>query len=371
MKFRIKQFFKMLCQHIIFPFIYFINRWKPVQKGLVVLADAHHETCPPHMAELRRFLMLNNYNVKEFYFDIKDCGLWQGFKKMIEFMAMYPAANVVFICDYFLPVASCNKKKKTKVIQLWHGCGAFKKFGYNSKDDIPEGYKGDLFKNYNEVTVSGKACVPAFEKAMCLAGRVVPVGVSHTDRLYDANYMEQCKDRIRFEYPDSAGKKIVLWAPTFRGNAAKASLVGEDAINMLTYDGELTKDYYIIKSPHPHIGVDGLPFSTDELIAGSDMLITDYSSVFFEFLLRDKPIIFMAPDYEEYYKKRGFYLDYEELPGKLVIGKESLYERVKKAILYYEEQDEYVESRDKYRKEYMGSCDGYVTERIVNRYLNK
>ncbi|MBE5943631.1 MAG: CDP-glycerol glycerophosphotransferase family protein [Lachnospiraceae bacterium] len=371
MKFRIKQFFKMICQHTIFPIVYFFNRWKPVEKGFVILADAHHESCPPHMMELRRYLVTNGYKIEEIYFDVKNLGMFQGLKRMIEFMAIYPKAHVVFLCDYFLPASSCKKKKKTKVVQLWHGCGAFKKFGYSSKDDVPLGYKGDVFKNYTEVTVSGKAAVPGFSKAMCLAGRVVPVGASHTDRLFDANYIEQCKDRLRFEYPDSAGKKVVVWAPTFRGNAANATLVGQDAIDMLMYEKDLMKDYYFIKSIHPHIGTSREALSTDELIACADILITDYSSVFFEFLLMDKPIIFMAPDYEEYKLGRGFYLNYEELPGKLVIGRESLPERVKKALKEYEVEDTYIEARDTYKKEYMSSCDGYVTERVVNRYLSK
>ena len=42
---------------------------------------------------------------------------------------------------------SCHKRKGTTVIQLWHGCGAFKRFGYDAKDDIPQFYKGNVYRN--------------------------------------------------------------------------------------------------------------------------------------------------------------------------------------------------------------------------------
>ena len=98
--------------------------------------------------------------------------------------------------------------------------------------------------------------------------------------------------------------------PTFRGNAGKKkgsveAAPGEAYINLLMNDDR----YYVIKSLHPHMHRQNA-MSTNELLCCADVLITDYSSVFFEFLLMDKPIIFFAPDYDIYSQSRGFYLDY-------------------------------------------------------------
>lgn len=365
--FRIRIIFKMLCQHVIFPLVYFVNRIRPVDKKLIILADSHHEQCPEHMTYLRKALMESDYRVEECFFDIYTLGKWEAFKRMVSFMAKYPTAGTVVICDYFLPVASCNKKKKTKVVQLWHGCGAFKKFGYNSKEDIPEGYVGNVHKNYSLVTVSGDAPIKAFETAMVLGAENVikPIGISFTDRLYDEDYIGLCRDKFRFEHPNAVGKKVVLWAPTFRGNAKKKKgevdvLPGENYIDLLATDDK----YYVIKSTHPHLHRENT-MTTSELLCCADMLITDYSSVFFEYLLLDKPIIFFAPDFDEYSADRGFYLDYKELPGKVLTLDTDLHTHVEALF----SKDQYGDVREEYRTRYMSACDGCSTKRIVDYIL--
>ena len=248
MKFKLKQIIKMLFQHVIFPLIYNVNRGKRINDGLVVLADAHHSFCPPHMEEIRRALLQKGYNVREYFFDLGEINSWQGIKKMLGFMKDYPTFQTVIICDYFLPVAACNKKNGTTVIQLWHGSGAFKKFGHDTLDDIPKGYKGNVFKNMDIVTVSGDACIPHFKSAMGVNCNIVAEGVSHTDRLYDKEYISGCRDKFSYLYPDSRNRRVVLWAPTFRGNAAKAYMEGEELIEALSNDQEIRDEFFVIKS---------------------------------------------------------------------------------------------------------------------------
>lgn len=365
--FRVEILFSMLCQHIIFPFIYFVNKFRPIDKKLVILADAHHEKCPEYMTYLRAKLMETDMKVEECFFNINTIGKWEAFKQMISFMAKYPTASAVVVCDYFLPVASCNKKKRTRVVQLWHGCGALKKFGYNSKEDIPEGYHGNVNKNYSMVTVSGEATIKHFETAMILGAENVikPIGVSITDRLYDENYIGLCKDKFRFEHPDASDKKVVLWAPSFRENAKKKRgevniTPGETYINLLAQDDR----YYVIKSLHPQLHREG-SMTTRELLCCADLLITDYSSVFFEYLLLDKPIIFFAPDYDEYVSSRGLYLDYKTLPGTVLTLDTELRPHVERAFA----EDENVEARAKFRESFMSACDGCATKRIVDYIL--
>lgn len=357
----------MICQHIIFPFIYFINRIKPVDRNMIILADAHHSTCPPHMEEMRAGLFKRNIRFKEYFFNLEELTLWQGLKKMISFMAVYPTCKTVIICDNFLPVASCNKKRKTRVIQLWHACGAFKKFGYSTAQDIPAGYRGNVFNNNDIITVSGENCVSPFSVAMQAGGKVFPVGVSHTDRLFNEDYITGCRDKLRYVYPDSAGKRIVLWAPTFRGKPSCPYVVGERDIDDFALQMNFGLDVYVIKCLHPHIGQGEM--TGDELIACADVLITDYSSIFFEYLLMDKPIVFFAPDYEEYSKTRGFYLEYEDLPGDIITGNEDCGKRIRDAVITALTRDPLKKRREAYRNEYMSACDGYSTGRIIERYI--
>lgn len=350
-------------QHTVLPLAYNLCRFKRVDRRLVVLADAHSRTCPVHLQDIRAELINKGFDVREVYFDTLRDNAGELFFSMVKFMGIYAKAGTVIICDYFLPASSCNKKKQTRLIQLWHGCGAFKRFGYDAEDDIPSGYKGNVFRNYNLVTVSGEACVRHFEAAMrCGAeGIVKPYGIICTDRYFDEDFTKQCQDKLRYHYPDSAGRKIAVWAPTFRGNAAVGSLCGEACIDSL--GGE---ELYVIKSVHPHLvrsndRVDTM--TTAELLVVADILITDYSSVMFEYLLMDKPIVFFAPDYEEYVAKRGFYLEYDSLPGCIIKNDapEALGEAVRKGL----QTDEYSDERRIFRQKYMDGCDGHVTERII------
>ena len=113
--------------------------------------------------------------------------------------------------------------------------------------------------------------------------------------------------------------------------------------------------------------------SSSELLVCADVLITDYSSIFFEYLLLDRPIVFFVPDYEDYARDRGFYLDFDSLPGHIVKNN-NIDEAVR--ILYNaiggdkQEKDAANESqmrvlRQKFREQYMSACDGHATERIV------
>ena len=367
MKKKFRQLVKLICQNIIFPFIYFINRWRMVDKSLIVLADAHHENCPPHMMELRQALYKRELNVKEYFFDLEKLSAWEGFKKMVGFMCMYPTCKVVVICDYFLPVASCNKKKKTKVIQLWHSAGVLKKFGFDTKEDLSPNHHGNPFENNDIIVVSGEACVRNYSTAMRAGGRVFPAGVSHTDRLFNQGYIEQCKDKLRYEYPDSAGKKIILWAPTCRDNMSFTP--GELHIDNMIAEMKIPIDVYIIKSPHPNMAKGEARMTTDELLACADVLVTDYSSVFFEFLIMDKPIVFFAPDFEEYSATRGLYLDYEDLPGDIITGTDDAEKRLVEAITTALISDPISQRRKIYRSEFMSGCDGYASGRIIDRFI--
>lgn len=365
--FKIKQIIKMLFQHLIFPIVYRVNCFRKVDDKLVILADAHHDACPPHLYVIKRELDKTDYNIVEMYMDISKHGFIKSINFMLDFMKIYPTARAVIICDNFLPASSCKKRNTTKLIQLWHGCGAFKKFGYDAVDDIPKGYIGNVYKNYDLVTVSGLACIKPFESAMGInkPGVVRAVGVSSTDQLFDEEYLRYCKDRFRYEHPDAVGHKVVLWAPSFRGNAGVQSgteiIPGEDKIDAIDKE-----KFYVIKSFHPHMKrkTQG-NMTTRELLVSADILITDYSSVFFEGLILHKDICFFATDYEEYTKERGYYVNYKELPGLIVTDDKDL-----TTILENGNFEEIRYNTKQFFDDFMSMCDGKSTERVLNYVKN-
>lgn len=220
MIFWLKQIIKMLFQQLILPAVYNVHAMKPVIPGTVILADAHHSEIPFSMLAIREELLTHpELQITEMYWNNNSDSPLKVFQNMTSFMKKYASAETVIICDNFLPAASCKKRSETQVIQLWHACGAFKKFGYDTDADIPSYYIGNVMANCNIATVSSEICVKPFASAMKLPeDRILPVGVSRTDMYFNNSFNQHCREQFFRQHPEAQDKKIVLWAPTFRGN---------------------------------------------------------------------------------------------------------------------------------------------------------
>lgn len=371
MIFRVKQIIKMIFQQVILPVIYNIYAVKPVIPNTVILADAHHDEIPFSMLAIKDELMQHpELQITELYWNNSSCSVLGIFRNMACFMKKYATAETVIICDNFLPAASCRKRKGTSVIQLWHACGAFKKFGYDTSADIPSYYKGNVLANCDLVTVSSQICVKPFSSAMRLPEKAVrPVGVSRTDLYFNDTFNQACRNHFFSQYPNAQGKKIVLWVPTFRGNPGIASVKGLDDI-LHARDQLKDTHYFIIKlHPHTQAHIEGTncSISSEELLPVADVVITDYSSILFDAMIYKHPLILFVPDLDEYLDNRGFYLDYNTLPGLRAQNLEQLLQILTDEDLLHSSVNKvYTDFYDKY----MASCDGHSTKRIIN-YIKK
>lgn len=366
-KYYIRQSFKMFTQYILLPFFYNINRWRKIDNNLVILVDGHHKTTPINMRLIKSELNKNkNLNIKEFYMDFSKVSSIKSLLFSIKFMKFYSKAKYVFLCDNFLPVASCRKKRKTNVIQLWHACGALKKFGYDSIDDIPSFYKGNVYKNYDFVTVSSNFCVDSFTTAMKQKNKSVqPLGISKTDYYFNQDFKQKTEKKFYREHKKAINKKIVLWAPTFRGKAIDPYIEGLDKIKRL--EEKLEKaNYYLISKLHPHhnktTNLRTSKLFTEELITISDILITDYSSILFDFLLVKDDIILFTPDIQEYQKNRGFYFNYNDIPGVQINNVQGIYDYI--VTNKYKNIDKL--KLNSFREKFLSNCIGNSTKNIIN-----
>ena len=360
--FLIKQLIKMFSQTVILPFCYMLYRGKRINKRLVVFADAHNHKMPYSMKLLHKKFEESGYEVVDIFSDYGHDGFLTTFVNMLRFTKLYAQAGCVIICDYFLPVSAPRKKPGTKVVQLWHACGIFKRFAYEAQDDIPKYYKVKVIKNYDLVTVSSPACVPVYSRAMRVNDGVVrATGVSRTDIYFCGEYREKCRKKLYELYPEARGKKLAVWAPTFRGNAALPYLEGRE--DVLRLREQLPEDWYLLIRLHPHFHDKEIScdIPTEELLPVTDVLISDYSTVIFEYSLFEKPLILFAPDYDTYGSKRGFYIDYTSLPGRIVTDKNELAAAITEEYSSFDK-----EKMRRFREEYMSGCDGKATERIFD-----
>ncbi|TVT72643.1 MAG: CDP-glycerol glycerophosphotransferase family protein [Pseudomonas sp.] len=364
MKIFLRQWGKIFLQILFLPVLYWLFSFRRIREEVVIFADSNGTSVPFSMKVLHRQLaMQKDFIGIDFFYDFKRESLFSLFCILVKFMWLYAGAGNIVLCNYFLPVSSCRKKEGTKVIQLWHSGGLLKKIANDAVDDIPSYYVGDLFRNYDWLVVSAPSCRETLARAMKIAQeKITALGMSRTDAYYDMLFLNSCRKEFYKTYPEAAGKQVVLWAPTFRGTAGAPSLVGEDAI--IELQRRLPEEYFLVCSVHPHLrGKTYLPSSsmpTEWLLASTDILITDYSSILFDYLIFERPLILFAPDFDLYQKGRGLYIDYYSLPGEVVHDAKELLPAVQRA----QEIMEY-DSLIRAREYYMECCDGQATDRLL------
>ena len=362
MVFLLRQVLKTLLHRFFLPGIYrFFCLTSRVDPRLVLFADAHSASLPYSMIPLRKAVEGAGYRAEEHFIDYARSGPLEVALSMVRFLRSYARAGTVFLCSYYLPASSVRKREETCLVQLWHACGVLKRFGFDSTEDIPASFSGNPAAGYDLVTVSGEACVPYYQRAFRLApGVCQALGVSRTDLLWDRGYAESCRRRFYERYPWAVGKKIALWAPTFRGNAAMGVTAGIEEMRLLN----LGEEWLFMAKTHPNAGEDHRFFSPDfpvpELYFVADVLITDYSTVLFEFALLGKPIVLFLPEDEQYQQSRGLYLSLNEIPAAQVRCVSQLPQAV------WEAYGRQAGEKDRaFVEKYMGACDGQATERIM------
>ena len=289
---------------------------------------------------------------------------------------------------------SIKKKKNQIYLQCWHGT-PLKKLRYdievkgavlNTISEIRKRNDLDAIK-FDYFISPSKFCTEKFISAFNLKklGKdniIVEKGYPRNDYLF--NYKKEDIDKIKKLLKLPKGKKVILYAPTFRDNQ-HTSGVGYTynlGINFDKVQKELSKDYIILFRTHYFVS-NSFDFSKydkfiydvskyddiNELYIISDLLITDYSSVFFDFANLKKPMIFYMYDLDDYKNNlRDFYFDLNILPGPIVKQEDDLIKEIKNIDNYDElYHDKYIKFNEKFN--YLD--DGKSTERVVEVIFNE
>lgn len=287
-------------------------------------------------------------------------------------------SRVIVTDDYVRYLRHLKLKPNQRVIQLWHACGAFKKFGQRGTNlsvltDIA------THAQYNMVSVSGYHIRDIYADAFDIdVKRVKALGCPSTDKFFDKDKINEVKTDIYSKHPELKNKYVIIYAPTFR-DIANDRTVFEPEIDFEKLSNDLLPNQVFLICPHPVMknkivdkNYDNIKvmrdFSTDELMLISDMLITDYSSVIFEYSLLNKPIVFYCYDLMSY--NRDFYLNYpDDLPGEVLKTQDELTEFLKTP-----EKHIITDKYNNFVEKYMSGCDGKSAERIaeiINSYLGE
>ena len=279
-------------------------------------------------------------------------------------------SKVIVTDDYVKYLRYFPLRPEQRVIQLWHACGAFKKFGQRGTNlSLPEDRA--THAQYNLVCVSGENLRSIYADAFDVNyNKVKALGCPRTDDYFNKHLINKTKRKIYFRHPSLIGKSILVYAPTFRDvGCDRSEFHPELDFDRLSKD--LLPNQVLLICPHPIMKNNILPkkyknihvmrdFSTNDYMLISDMLITDYSSVIFEYALLRKPIAFFCYDLPTY--DRGFYLNYpEDLPGDVYTNQEELTD-----YLTHPEKHVLTNKMNSFVDKYMSACDGHSCERIAN-----
>ncbi len=281
-------------------------------------------------------------------------------------------------------------RKDQVYVQCWHGT-PLKRLGYdiettqnalNSVEEIREKYRTDAEK-FSYLLSPSAFATDKFASAWNLRetgqmDKILEIGYPRDDYMY--TYTEEEAAAVRQSLGVPEDKKILLYAPTWRDNQHDSSL-GYTYRNEVDFDrlrealGDewviLFRAHYMVANSFDFEKYKGFVFDVsrrddiNELYVISDVLVTDYSSVFFDYANLKRPIIFYMYDLD-YYKDelRGFYMDLSELPGPITTDEEGLIRAVNETAGF-----RYDEAYAAFNERFNSLNDGRAAARLAARVV--
>ncbi len=365
--------------------VYVCSSVLPIQKR-VVFATNRTEQLSDNFKYIYEEMQLQKVEYQSLFL-LKKMGF--GWKGRLQYLlhllkaTYYLATSKYFLIDdFYFPVYVVKLRKGTEVVQTWHACGAFKKFGYSILD---KEYGADnnyvkyvpIHKNYSHVLVSSQEVVPYYAEAFNMeASNIRSLGIPRTDLFFKDTLQKEAVEKVYQRFPALKDKKLILYAPTFRG-ATQADMHMNIPFEINQVLEILDEDTILGLKMHPFVR--DLPDLSDysniidlseypevnDLLLVADILITDYSSLVFEYSLLERPMIFYAHDKEMYIKERDFYYEYEAfIPGPLVQTTEELIKVLNQQTYDYEKIH-------LFKTKFFDDVDGRASERFVKQILLK
>ncbi len=324
----------------------------PLKRGRVALLSPHMAKFTDSLGEIEKELKSREgfeivrisgtdiKPVKSKYFTEMLKSLWLMIRFFTRKARLLATAEYVFLNDNFMPMCDLRFKKETVITQLWHGEGAFKRFGLDTR--LPPDVRDRVArgnKRLNYVICTSEKVTQIYADAFGVpVERVLPLGSPRADRYISDNGGRKDAAEFAKKHGLDESKGIILYAPTFRDKEEDNRHFLEH-FNFERFNARFGDRYTLILRLHPQIhngvkvpeGVVDMTSLDDagELIHAAEILITDYSSICMDFALLGKPCVFYAFDLDSYNIDRNFYYDYKEyVPGPVAMDFDELLDAV-------------------------------------------
>lgn len=287
--------------------------------------------------------------------------------------------DYVFVDDYVPIFGFLTLNKRTKLIQVWHAGEGFKAVGYCrfGKEGTPYPV-GSCHKKYDYVLTGSEKLIKVFAEVFGIEEEAfLPVGMPRLDGFLDEERISEFRKEFYGQHPEMKDKKIILFAPTYRGKGQKTAYYDYSWIDLREIYEVCGSEYIFLVKMHPFVKVPiDIPeeyrdriidFASypniNDLYYITDLLITDYSSNYFEYSLMKKPVLFFTPDREIYELSRGVHRSVKEsAPGKVCDTFEEMMDAMRN-------EDYEVEKIYQFVKNNFANYDGRATDKAIEQIL--
>lgn len=292
-------------------------------------------------------------------------------------------SRVFIVDDYFFPLYVIKPRKGSTIVQTWHASGAFKKIGWSvldktfgADDELVD--RVAIHSNYDVCLMASKSAAVHYADAFHqpLERFRTDLGIPRTDILFGEERIARLSRELREKYRLPEGKRVILYAPTFRGTSVHKATSPKN-LDLAELHRVLGEDHVVLLRLHPFVreaapippGLESFAIDVsdhpdiNELMHVSDVLVTDYSSAIYEFSLLGRPMAFYAPDHADYDDERGFYFDFRTgVPGPI-------FEKTADLAAWLRAGQFDLDRVAKFRAESFEVADGHATERFVDQVV--
>ncbi len=302
----------------------------------------------------------------------------QGIKSWMDMLKKMAMADFIFLDDHAPVLDWLIVDKDTTLIQLWHAGAGFKSSGYSRWGHIGCPAPYSCHRQYKYGISGSKHIAHFFSEVWGINdSQVLPTGMPRIDEFLDKDYRRRKTRELYDKYPMCKGKKVILFAPTYRGTNKANAHYPYELIDFKRLYELCGKDYVVLFKMHPWVASEvpipepykdrfadvGRYPNINDLFYITELLITDYSSNIFEYSLMKKPMLFFAFDEIQYSFSRGFHRPYEEsAPGKICHTFDEVLTAIAAEDFDYPKVEEYVEKHFDY-------IDSHASDRVIDWIL--
>ncbi len=280
-----------------------------------------------------------------------------GIASWLKLANLIAGSEYIFVDDH-VPMFDWLPLIDTKLIQTWHAGAGFKSSGYSRWGHMGGPGPISCHRQYSYGLCGSKKIAHFFSEVWGInTERVLNTGMPRMDEFQDEAHKEKTIKALYEQFPLCKGKKVILFAPTYRGRSNRDAHYPYELIDWERLDSVCGDEYVVLFKMHPWviedikiperysskmIDVKRYP-NINDLFYITDILITDYSSNIYEYSLMRRPMLFFAFDEVQYSFSRGFHRPYREsAPGKVCTTFDELMDAISNQDFEFEKVEEYV-----------------------------